>query len=182
MKTEYFNFYKNKDYILYVPYVLATDEEDKKHVFICRDIFLEGWTLSELIKNDDEKIQSKMMGLARHLIQDEDFEDLIKEKIHPELINSQFNNHLDSRKEEIWNKLIDLKIVVEKNKKYALREDFDNLEMLNFSHSQEESYRRGYTHGVLAASNGITLEKAYEWRNDEFTRNPPGTPGFGTDM
>lgn len=43
---------------------------------------------------------------------------------------------------------------------------------------QEESYRRGYTHGVLAAQNGITLKEAYAWRHTGTSKNPPGTPGF----
>lgn len=182
MKTEYFNFYENDEYILHVPYILLTDDQDKKHVFIHRNIFLEDLKASGLIKHESKEIESRMKKIAYYIFRDEDFEVLIKEKIHPELLDSQFLNHFDSRKDEIWSKLIDLKIVVEKNKEYALRDGFDDFEILNFSHAQEQSYRRGYTHGVLAANNGVTLEKAYKWRNDEFTRNPPGTPGFENNM
>jgi hypothetical protein len=44
------------------------------------------------------------------------------------------------------------------------------------------AYRRGYTHGVLAAQNGVTVEEAYTWRSEEKQGCPPGTPGDGTEM
>ena len=43
--------------------------------------------------------------------------------------------------------------------------------------NEEEAYRRGYTHGILASIEGITVEQAYEWRNSEDEGCPPGTPG-----
>lgn len=54
-------------------------------------------------------------------------------------------------------------------------------EYKNFS-AEEEAFRRGYTHGVIAAESGVTLQEAYAWRNSSEEGCPPGTPGFGSKM
>ncbi len=50
------------------------------------------------------------------------------------------------------------------------------------NHPEELAYRRGFTHGVLAASNRVTLKQAYEWRNSREATCPPGTPFAGSKV
>lgn len=41
---------------------------------------------------------------------------------------------------------------------------------------QEESYRRGFSHGVLAAiKSGVTIEEAYQWRHGMEENGSPGS-------
>ncbi len=47
---------------------------------------------------------------------------------------------------------------------------------------QEEAYRRGFSHGVLASENGVTVSEAYEWRNADENTCPPGTPWAGRKL
>ena len=48
---------------------------------------------------------------------------------------------------------------------------------------REEAFRRGFTHGVIAAiEGGITIKEAYEWRNGWDETCPPGTIMAGTKL
>lgn len=64
------------------------------------------------------------------------------------------------------------------------REYFESLpEPIEFTNS-EESYRRGYCHGFLAARNNpeMTVQECYDWRHGQDCTAPPGSSMAGTKL
>jgi len=42
---------------------------------------------------------------------------------------------------------------------------------------EEIIFRRGFTHGIVAANNGVSIDEANDWRhNGEVNTTPPGVP------
>lgn len=53
-------------------------------------------------------------------------------------------------------------------------EDEKDIKRYEFT-MEEEAFRRGYRHGVLAASKGVTVAEAYAWSSNGGCTCPPGT-------
>ena len=62
----------------------------------------------------------------------------------------------------------------------GLKMKIPNDEFIEFTNS-EESYRRGYCHGFLAALRNpeLTIQEVYSWRNSNEETAPPGSAFAG---
>ena len=55
----------------------------------------------------------------------------------------------------------------------------DNLNEIEKTYisDEDEAYRSGFCHGVIAAlEENVTIEQAYNWRSDKKKITPPGYP------
>lgn len=66
----------------------------------------------------------------------------------------------------------------EQQKKHSEEQQKKHEDFLRIIKQKEKDYRRGFTHGVFAAMNGLTLKEAYEFRlNEDLDAIPPCTKG-----